>query len=607
MLTETRQLLLLLVDIVGYSKMPSWKQRASVEHLRATWEALNPLMVHGVYGPPLSPISIGDGFIFCGTDAEQVAEFFMRFIVREVRRQHDLDAGQKYSTRFALHAGECFVLEDSGLILGHPMNELARIASCALGGQILASRRFWMRLRHYHDANPHSLTFSLDDICYDAYWVRFKHDEWIIRDRDLRLEDGSMDDRTVHNLLFPPNSSLNDLTFEIGDSWPPNNSVWYTGDNNYHARFQFSRNNFIFRSDEELFRYHCSKYNEKLMCFAFASQYVRLPFTVEYVTNATTPVSFSELEVTDFQPKEESLISQLAIEGRARRAERPYDDNELLCLRGLDVKLDANRHELILNLGKCNYRHYIASNLAPDWIPKRGLHRVSRCLRDALAQKPGLPELSNPELVNPIGVSAWIISSDRKVIVQKRATAGLHSNVATPSISVSAVADWADALPLPTVGPHGPLPSDKQLKQLLRRNPISVDRAIVRETVEELRIYPQYLLSCKLLGVAREFWRLGKPEFFYLIETEKGYSEIRGLAEQAGCAWEHKGIDRESFQLYGTEPSSWVDQLLERLVTVPYNPITKAGLFFLICFGLGANSPGPLGTGGQTWVLQRNA
>lgn len=600
----TKPLLLLSVDIVRYSKMSSIQQLKVVESLRATWEKQDPKGCANLLRPPVSPISIGDGFIFCGYDSSEVAEFFLYFIIEEIKKQSNLPPKDRYSTRFALHFGECFVLENN--ILGHPMNELARILSCALEGQVLASKAFWKRLLHYHDTKPDSLMFSLDDICYDAYVVKFKHDRWIIRGLQFELENGSIEDRTVYNLLFPPNSSLNNTKFEIGNSWPPNNSIWYTGDNNYHARFQFSRNNFIFRSEEELFRYHSSKYNEKLMCLAFGPHYIRLPFTVEYVITPEISVSFNEIIIQDFQPREEKLLERLTIEGRLRRGERPYDDNELLCLRGFTVKQNGRHHELNLSLAKCNYRHYIATNLTPDWIPKDGPYRMSACLRDMLTREPGLPDLSNPDLVNPIGVSAWIISSDKKVIVTRRAIAGLHSNVNTPSISVSAVVDWTDTSPLPSVGPYGPLPSDDRLEELLGRRPSSVDRAIVRETVEELKIFPQYLRSVRFLGIAREFWRLGKPEFFYLIETNKDYSEIRKLAVEAGCKWEHLGIDNESFQLVGNTLPDWVEQLLERLVTVPYNSISQAGLFFLICYALGANLPGPLGTGGQTWVLRHS-
>jgi len=602
MITDTPRLLLLLVDIVGYSKMPSVKQRAAVEHLRSIWESLNPGKVLALLKPPTSPISIGDGFIFCGQDTPEVVDFFLRFIVAEVEKQRKLPPVDQYSTRFALHAGECFVLKDN--VLGHPMNELARVASCALEGQVLASKAFWKRLRHYHDANPDSLQFSLDDICYDAYLVKFKHDTWIVRGLELELEGGSKEDRTVLNLLFPPNTSL--TTFELGNPWPPDNSISYTGENNYHARFQFSRSNFIFRSEEELFLYHCTKNNEKLMCLAFGSHYVRLPFAIEYAATPEVPLLLTDTIATNFEPKEEKLLEQLTVQGRIHRRESAYEDNELLCLRYLDLKEDVNCHGINLHITKCNYRHYLATNLAVDWFPRDGTHKIRKCLRDELTHVPGLPNLNNPELTNPIGVSAWIVSKDRKVLVQSRAAAGLHSNVSTPSISVSAVADWADRLQLPSVGPHGPLPSDERLQQLLSRLPVSTDRAIVRETVEELKIFPQKLSSIEFLGIAREFWRLGKPEFFYLIRVNENYPELRRLANEAGCSWEHLGLNVESFQLVGDKPSDWVDQLLERLVTISYNPISKAGLFFLICYGLGANRPGPLGTGGQTWTLRHS-
>lgn len=124
----------------------------------------------------------------------------------------------------------------------------------------------------------------------------------------------------------------------------------------------------------------------------------------------------------------------------------------------------------------------------------------------------------------------------------------------------------------------------------------------MRETVEELAIPSGDLESVVFLGMAREFMRLGHPELFYLIRTNRSFDEVREHVGKATDSWEHKGIDQVSKKLLGGGSEEWAQEILLDLVTEPLNPISKAGLFFLIAYWLGPSRPGPLGTGGQTWA-----
>ena len=294
---KPKRLLLLLVDVVGYSRMDSSKQVEVVKHLRSTWDGMRPRQNGRMLRPPLSPISIGDGFIFCGEDDPESAEFFLSFIVKQVQAESRLPDDQRYATRFALNEGECLL--DQRLVLGHPMNELARLAACAREGQLVASNAFFQRLQHYVDVAP---LLPLREIYFDKFLVYFKHDRWNETAVIPQLAQGGNKDRIVYNFLLPAKEGLNTASFDIGNALPPENAIWYTGENNYHHRYQFAGAGFMLRSEQELFRYHCTAFNEKLMCLAFRSHYVRLPFTVEYAAHPSIRCYFLDVPAPRFYP-----------------------------------------------------------------------------------------------------------------------------------------------------------------------------------------------------------------------------------------------------------------------------------------------------------------
>ena len=131
---------------------------------------------------------------------------------------------------------------------------------------------------------------------------------------------------------------------------------------------------------------------------------------------------------------------------------------------------------------------------------------------------------------------------------------------------------------------------------LVQRIPGAIDRMIVRKINEELAIPYKELESVKLIGCAREFERLGKPEFFYYVKSKWNSDKIKSSAKLAVDAWELKGTTGANF-IAGSY------DLIELLMTKAFNPISRAGLFFLAAYFMKKEDrPGPFGVGGQDWM-----
>ncbi|MBM3301716.1 MAG: hypothetical protein FJY85_17420, partial [Deltaproteobacteria bacterium] len=127
---STGRLLLLLVDVVAYSRMMSIQQLQSVRLLHDVWREAGCPDAKGMFSPPRSPISIGDGFIFAGEDKASVAEAFFNYIQSLCTRLDALPQQDRFSVRFAAHSGDCWIIEDN--ILGSGVNDLCRFAQCAV-------------------------------------------------------------------------------------------------------------------------------------------------------------------------------------------------------------------------------------------------------------------------------------------------------------------------------------------------------------------------------------------------------------------------------------------------------------------------------------------
>lgn len=198
-----------------------------------------------------------------------------------------------------------------------------------------------------------------------------------------------------------------------------------------------------------------------------------------------------------------------------------------------------------------------------------------------------LPSLDHPQVTNHIGVSAILITQDNYIVIQPRESEDLHSNVNSLSASVSGAVDWDDYadsqsdLVLKDLDGKKCLYSNEFLKSKTKREFIAPDRAIIRECNEEIAFLPEDLRSVHLLGIAREFRRLGKPEFFYLIDSRRKIGYVEEASAEANYRWEYGGKSLIVTPI-PTEPTKRAFFLANRMSDPLYNEITQAAFYFML-------------------------
>jgi hypothetical protein len=178
----------------------------------------------------------------------------------------------------------------------------------------------------------------------------------------------------------------------------------------------------------------------------------------------------------------------------------------------------------------------------------------------------GLPELDSRKLANVIGVSACVITSDNRVILKSRPSLRKRMNIGSNYLSASGSVQWSD------------IKDEKEF----RKNGLHL--AITREIADKLKIPGDKILSVRLLGFAREYLRLGKPEFFFLVQVGEDYLSIienlKGKHDPASL--EPHDISNASFEIFPKDPVRTKELLFEKIDSLSLDPISKAGLFFWI-------------------------
>lgn len=182
---------------------------------------------------------------------------------------------------------------------------------------------------------------------------------------------------------------------------------------------------------------------------------------------------------------------------------------------------------------------------------------------------------------------------------------GLHSNVNSDSASVSGAVEWADwtsrgrPLRVDLAGGASVEMGAGWLRRAMglgkRDRPLMpADRAIAREMAEELGLGPAQVRSIELVGIAREFRRLGKPEFFYLVRCDINAAPAAEWSLATSTyAWEYGGRLRDA-RAIGPVPHPRDQQrfFFSNLVADPrFNEITRLAFYFLV-----RRACGPRGT-----------
>ena len=177
--------------------------------------------------------------------------------------------------------------------------------------------------------------------------------------------------------------------------------------------------------------------------------------------------------------------------------------------------------------------------MASNFIPDRKIHMQETCrdeLWDIVHKK--LPPLHHERLTNHLGVSAIVLTDIEVPIIIHRRGIRYHSFSGTWAAGVSGSVIAEDFGNLhqnfaprifradpQTFGPgeqieFGSLTPNELINKLEGRTALlPTDRAILRLCWQDLKLTCKQIHSILLIGIAREFRRIGKPEFFYLIRT----------------------------------------------------------------------------------------
>lgn len=581
---------LIMADIVGYSKMSQQKQFESVEYLLNTWMDASP-SAGGITLPT------GDGFIGVLPPHNGGAPVNLLDFIVEVLGSA-LDGSHSFQVRFGLHFGLChpvligekridFSADSPNNFLGYSLNYLARLVGCAGPGQIIASDSFVSSLEPTIHVAPHY------HIWRDAFVAAFKGDDVSfgfdgkseIRPSMRGGQNVAEDKRLVHSLVLERNG------VKFGAVSVPHDSVFYTGNNNHHDRLAVNRTNFQRVSDVELFQLYRSE--ERIPVVFDPPFFTRLPFKLLYVRGEDgqfAPVMQDETQVdwrisTDWV---EDVFGELT------------QNDTLCCLTGFNRVSSPSGFEVRMSYAKCTYKDALATTISPDRCPDGALSSSLRRdrLREREAQRAAytLPQLDSPNLTPDIGVTAIVFSGDGFPIVQRRANKNLHSNIDTESASVSGGVDWKDwddlsiDLKIPTKSGEERIVTHHEMRMLCGagrkvKDLLPTDRAILREAAEEIGLFPSEIRMIELVGIAREFRRLGKPEFFYLIWTNLTLGAVAKEADlYATYAWEYGGT-LEATTHYPALPSSLQQQrfYFSNLVADQrFNDTTRLAFYFLL-------------------------
>jgi hypothetical protein len=559
---ESKRLILLLVDVVGFSKMQSPRQLDVVRSLFGTWQSLVPKSCPDILGPPQAPISIGDGFIFAGTDSPQTVNFLLTFICSQVEAQAAVPNDSSYSSRFALHSGDCWLISDN--IFGHPMNELARIASCAESGQVVASKTFWDRLDAHNDMTPDGLLFVPDSMLYDEYLVRYKHDKWFASGMQITLPQGDETQRAVRNTVIIGAAGMA-ASASAGIRRTPANSVKSTLVNNYHHDHVPNGLDYQLCSDEELYRLHCTEETQVMMVNTGSYVY-RLPFVEEIMSRPGSPLIIRE------EPS--PLTPHVTI------------PSSLVSLRQLSITTHDSETRVMLGRGRCSRQQLLVTNLSPDWCPTQGPHARAVSLRRALLSSPSLPPLREERLANATRVTAIPLSKDGRVVLTSGENGSSSGEFGTLGFPVSNFVSW-DCTSEPTTEDEaaGRI-ADARLQELLwpRRKPISWDRHILHEIAVQMGLAATCVMEIHLLGVARNLRLLGLPEAFYLVVLSENYEDITRNLKTIDESLVSSEAEEAPLSLRGREFQLWADHVRAWIPGLPLQSHAKAGLAALATY-----------------------
>lgn len=278
----------LLVDIVGFSKMASKSQAEAVTTLFETWREHSTTTAERTPGQVLIPT--GDGFIAVIPAGQSTVGVFslLRFVDSVIHAAQQ--NSPPFTVRFGLHHGSCLavriaegLMEPGGThnnFLGYTLNYVARLASCAHPGQVIASTAALERIESEGRGSPQEY-----DIWRDSFRVTFKGDRLFYsrHDREVGVEpsmssalDVVDDERVVHRLIGRYKNDPDKPRF--GTAAPPVNAVQSMGTNNYHAKGAVGRTNFQLAPDTELFSAYRNQ--DRLAVLSAPPFLERLPFAV---------------------------------------------------------------------------------------------------------------------------------------------------------------------------------------------------------------------------------------------------------------------------------------------------------------------------------------
>jgi class 3 adenylate cyclase len=580
-----RNLLLLLVDVVSYSRLPSQEQLDVVNSLLGTWRSLQPVKRREDLRIPHGPISVGDGFIFWGIDSATTVDLLLRYVCTQARLQQELPTGDIpwYSTRFALHAGECWLLSNN--VFGHPMNELARVSASALPGQVLVSNAFWERIEVHSDMSRQRLAYPPENLLYDEYWLRFKHDKWLASGCAISLPGGEVAKRGVRNVVVVEDREVT-LSPIVGDRKVPGNAVRATTENNYHHRLEPDGVLYQLRSEEELFRLHCTE-RTSVLTVNTGSYFFRLPYERLFTASPMDPPFLIEA------PDERTT---------------PQDAQEkcFVTLSNLSERSSPSGTRLVLSVGKCAEQRLLWTNLSPDWHPSTGPSGRAVCLREALTASPGLPALDDGALANAVHVSAIVVSGDSRLVLSATSEPIGALDSGSLGLQASGFVDWRFVRPSVKLDEERGLVDDSQVSSLIwvgyerpsprqrwtresrdlprkrARLPVSFDRAIVSILAQKAGLVSSAIQEIHLLGFLRSFSLLGLPELYYLVVAAPGYDDLRKRFDSTGFGTITTEAEEASLSIRGRRLQDWADQVRVSLfLGIPLRHHARAGLALL--------------------------
>lgn len=145
---------------------------------------------------------------------------------------------------------------------------------------------------------------------------------------------------------------------------------------------------------------------------------------------------------------------------------------------------------------KVKYSDYIVTNMSMEIVPPGS----TRSLRETLEPGPNLSKLEDSKCSNHLGVSCLVITDDNKLILQK-ASSKKVTGAGKITSSASGAMDWK----MPNVNPF---------------------ELIQAELFEELGLSHEETSDIRGIAIARELARGGKPEMFFILNTDLTSNDI---------------------------------------------------------------------------------